>query len=176
LYDENYELMRNYFLRRLPGGEVNDAMADLFLVAWRRIDGAPPGRDGRLWLYGVARNVVHNTQRSVRRRTRLTGRLGGTRPPSMPGPETLVVQNVADAGFHDALAALRPDDQEILRLSIWEELTNAEIADVLGIDPHAVTMRLSRARNRLAAQLGIPRTTTRGKRTVPNASTEEVSS
>ena len=175
LYDENYEPMRNYFLRRLPVGEVNDAMADLFLVAWRRIDSVPASTEARLWLYGVARNVVHNTRRSARRRTRLVGRLGATRSPSTPDPETLVVQNVADVGLHDALAALRPDDREILRLSVWEELTNTEIADVLEIEPHAVTMRLSRARNRLAARLGIPKTRTRGRRTVPNESAEEVS-
>lgn len=176
LYDENYEPMRNYFLRRLPVGEVNDAMADLFLVAWRRIDTIPAGTESRLWLYGVARNVVRNMQRSLRRRTRLVGRIGTAVPPSMPDPETLIVQNSGDTDIHSALAALRHDDQEILRLSIWEELTNTEIAEMLGCEPHAVTMRLSRARNRLAAQLGIPKTRTRRTRPVPNASTEEVSS
>ena len=75
IYDENYAAMRNYLLRRLPVGEVNDAMAELFLVAWRRIDDAPEGDASRLWLYGVARNVARNTERSVRRRFRLDWKL-----------------------------------------------------------------------------------------------------
>ena len=67
----------------------------------------------------------------------------------------IVVRRSEDAEVLNALAALRPADQEILRLSIWEELANKEIATVLDIDAHAVTMRLSRARNRLADKLGI---------------------
>jgi DNA-directed RNA polymerase specialized sigma24 family protein len=35
----------------------------------------------------------------------------------------------------EALARLSPGDQEILRLKAWEELSSAEIGDVLGIRP-----------------------------------------
>ncbi len=66
-----------------------------------------------------------------------------------------VVRRSEDEEVLDALARLRPADREILRLSIWEELTNTEIAKVLEIEPHAVTMRLSRARDRLADRLGM---------------------
>ena len=77
-------------------------------------------------------------------------------------PETdtviVVVRRSEDSEVLEGLARLRPKDQEILRLSIWEELTNTEIAEVLGIDAHAATMRLSRARNRLAGRLGMDKT------------------
>jgi RNA polymerase sigma-70 factor (ECF subfamily) len=168
--------MRDYFLRRLPVGEVNDAMAELFLVAWRRIDVAPEGDESRLWLYGVARNVVRNTERSMRRRFRLDWKLLSRPSTTAPAPETLVVERSRDSEVVRALASLRPDDQEILRLSVWEELSNNEIADVLGIDPHAATMRLSRARNRLAGKLGLPGTQPSRRRPVPDPSTEEVNS
>jgi len=56
------------------------------------------------------------------------------------------------------LAELRPVDQEILRLSFWDELSNSEIAQILDIEPHAVTMRLSRARSRFAHRLGMETT------------------
>jgi RNA polymerase sigma-70 factor (ECF subfamily) len=149
--------MRNYCLRRLPASEVGDAVAEVFLVVWRRIGSAPEGDEARLWLYGIARNVVRNASRSLRRRARLNGRLRLNRGTHEPGPETLVIRRSEDAAVLRALAELRPADREILRLSIWEELSNTEIATVVGIEPHAATMRLSRARNRLAKRLHIPR-------------------
>jgi RNA polymerase sigma-70 factor (ECF subfamily) len=68
------------------------------------------------------------------------------------------VRSSEDSKVLEELARLSPADQEILRLSIWEELTSAEIAELLGIDAHAATMRLSRARNRLAGRLGMDKT------------------
>jgi RNA polymerase sigma-70 factor (ECF subfamily) len=141
--------------------EVNDAIAEVFLVVWRRIGDAPEGDDARLWLHGIARNVTRNAERSLRRQARLGSRLHLIRPQYGPDPEMQVIRRSEDNELLEALAKLRPADQEILRLSIWEELTNTEIAKILGIEPHTATMRLHRARNRLAEVLGIakePRT------------------
>ena len=158
LYDEHFVAIRDYCLRRLPVRDVNDAVAEVFLVVWRRIDDVPGGDDAALWLYGIARNVVRNIDRSERRRARLHRRLlpfGAT--PEIDA-ETVVVRSSEDSEVLEELARLRPADQEILRLSIWEELTNTEIAELLGIDAHAASMRLSRARNRLARRLGMDKT------------------
>ena len=155
LYDESFAQIRTYCLRRLPPSEVNDAVADVFLVAWRRIDKAPDGDDARLWLYGIARNVVRNVDRSIRRRSRLRGRLGGLAANADPTPEAVVVRRAEDEEVLRKLEDLRPIDREVLRLSVWEQLGNNEIATVLDIDPHAVTMRLRRARRRMARGLGI---------------------
>ena len=161
LYDEHFVAIRSYCLRRLPVAEVNDAVAEVFLVVWRRIDDVPDGDDAPLWLYGIARNVVRNADRSTRRRARLQVRLRPFGQPTAVDPETVVVRRSEDSEVLKELAKLRPVDQEILRLSIWEDLTNAEIAEVLAIDAHAVTMRLSRARNRLAGRLGMEKTSKR---------------
>jgi len=56
------------------------------------------------------------------------------------------------------IACLRSDEQELLRLWAWEDLTPAEIAVVLGITPNAVSIRLHRARGRLADVLADDRT------------------
>jgi RNA polymerase sigma-70 factor (ECF subfamily) len=48
-----------------------------------------------------------------------------------------------------ALAALRPNDREILLLSLWEELSIAQIASVMGLQPANVSVRLHRAKARL---------------------------
>jgi RNA polymerase sigma-70 factor (ECF subfamily) len=49
-----------------------------------------------------------------------------------------------------ALAALKSMDQEILRLSAWEELSQAEIAVALGITVGAVRQRFYAAKKKLA--------------------------
>ena len=63
-----------------------------------------------------------------------------------------------DAGERDgqleaAMATLRPQDAELLRLWAWEQLTPTEIATVLEITSNAASIRLHRARERLRVAL-----------------------
>lgn len=55
LYEEYYDAMRDYCLRRLPSDDTNDALAEIFMVVWRRLNSVPDGDQARLWLFGVAR-------------------------------------------------------------------------------------------------------------------------
>lgn len=153
LYDTHRAAIQRYCFRRLPASDANDAVAEVFLVAWRRMSDAPMG-DGELpWLYGIGRNVVANARRSARRSTRLGVRLAGVSPPSDPGPEVLVVRNTLEREALEALARLRPGDQEIIRLRTWEELPNEQIASILGLSVRAVESRLTRARRKLERML-----------------------
>jgi RNA polymerase sigma-70 factor (ECF subfamily) len=54
---------------------------------------------------------------------------------------------------HEALARLSPADQEVLRLTAWEELGVDEVAVALGCGSRAAAMRLHRARRRLRAEI-----------------------
>ncbi len=138
-----------YALRRTDPQTAEDVLAETLLVVWRRIDDVPTG--GELpWCYAVARNHLANAARSARRRDNLVARIIRLDPPSAAeaAPE------LPDPQLHEALATLRPEDQELLRLSAWEGLTPAEIAAVLGTSANAVSIRLHRARQKLAAVLG----------------------
>ncbi|RPH35500.1 MAG: sigma-70 family RNA polymerase sigma factor, partial [Chloroflexi bacterium] len=53
----------------------------------------------------------------------------------------------------EALSRLSASDQELLRLVAWEELSHAEIAEVMGISVNAVAIRLHRARARFERAL-----------------------
>lgn len=151
LFEENYALMRDYCLRRLSTDDTNDALADIFLVAWRKFASIPAGDDARLWLYGVARNVVANQQRSGARRSRLQSRLKQLADRTLePGTETQVIRRSQDEELLRAVGRMNPEEQELLRLKMWEELGHAEIGIVFGISAHAVDMRLSRATKKLA--------------------------
>ncbi len=56
----------------------------------------------------------------------------------------------------EAISKLRPADQEVLRLTLWEESSPTEIAVVLGISRTAVDQRYARAKRRLAKVLSSP--------------------
>lgn len=151
LYGEHGRAVLAFALRRTSDAQdAADVVAEVFLVAWRRLDDGPSGNGGRLWLYGVARLALSNQQRSERRRERLAERLRRELPAAVqsmppPAPEMMAVRA--------ALGRLGSEDQEILRLAGWEELTPGELATVLGISPVAARSRLHRARRRLRAAL-----------------------
>jgi DNA-directed RNA polymerase specialized sigma24 family protein len=42
---------------------VQDAFADVFLTAWRRLDDVPEGDAARVWLYATARRVIADQRR-----------------------------------------------------------------------------------------------------------------
>jgi RNA polymerase sigma factor (sigma-70 family) len=127
--------------------DAADVVADTFLVAWRRLDVLPPGEEARLWLYGVARQVVANVRRGQRRRARLGERLAAALGEHVVADPADAVGTVS--AVRAALAGLPPDDRELLQLTVWEELTSAEVAAVLGIPPGTVRSRLHTLRRRL---------------------------
>lgn len=146
-----------YCRRRAEGPDALEVADETFLVAWRRWDEIP-GRGerhrARAWLYGVAYRLLGNQRRGQRRRRALTTRIAGRRPTRRDHPpETAVLRTEEHREVLSALATLPDRDQEVLRLSAWEELSHPEIATVLGITTDAVAQRAHRARRRLALAL-----------------------
>ena len=154
IYGEHFGAVQSYCLRRLPVADANDAVSEVFFVAWRKIESVPMGEETLPWLYGVARNAVRNSGRSVRRIARLTARLGAVRDVPVAGPETQVVRRSESRRVLNALNGLRPAEREVLRLRAWEGLSASQIADVLGLSLHAAEKRLARAMKRLEAAFG----------------------
>lgn len=153
LFETYFEDLRAYCLRRLAPADANDAVAEVFMIAWRRRDDIPEGEGARMWLYGVARNVVGHARRSAARRVRLHTRLAGLGNEDPVSPEVQVVQRSEDVEVLEALSRLRDHDQEVLRLRVWEELTAPQIAQVLSISTAAAEKRIGRAFRRLERAL-----------------------
>jgi len=128
--------------------DAQDAAADVFLTAWRRLDELPEGDGARVWLYATARRVLANQRRSRKRREALEERLAaaeGSRPhgATAADPEESLV--------HEALRRLAAVDREVLLLSEWEGLSPAQIAAVMGCARVTARGRLHRARRRFRA-------------------------
>jgi RNA polymerase sigma-70 factor, ECF subfamily len=152
LYRAHYDAVLRYALRRTDGETARDVVADTFLIAWRRLNAVPadPGQVAP-WLYGVARRVLANAERSKRRAERATARLGQER--TGDGPPDLAVAVTERAQLGRALATLKSADQEALRLVGWEELDLAEAALAMRCSRATMAVRLHRARQRLERAL-----------------------
>jgi RNA polymerase sigma-70 factor, ECF subfamily len=143
LWNSNAPAVIAYVRRRAPADAVDDAVADTFLVAWRRLERVP---DNALpWLYGVARRTLANQRRAQNRRGALVERLAFELPASKP--------DSPDSRVFEALAMLSEGERELVMLIAWEGLTPGEAAVALGSSAVATRVRLHRARTRLAAAL-----------------------
>lgn len=156
IFSANFDAIQAYCLRRLPGDEAADATSEVFLVAWRRIEDLPPDEDARLWLFGVARNVVRNSGRSSRRRLRAHARISGLAVGHPSDPETQLLAADEHRAIMSAFHRLNQADQEILQLRLWEELSVSETAIVLQCSEKAASKRYQRAVARLGRAAGSP--------------------
>jgi GDPmannose 4,6-dehydratase len=134
-----------YVRRRVGEADVGDIVAQVFSVAWRHFATVPAAPGDRLWLFGVARRMVADHRRTTLRRLRLFQRLAGAASGTPVPPERF---GLVEARVKAALKELRPAEREVLRLVVWEELSHAGSASLLGCTPNAVELRYRRARAR----------------------------
>jgi RNA polymerase sigma factor (sigma-70 family) len=143
LFREQVEGIASYCRwRSRSRGDAEDAVAEVFLIAWRRLDDVPAGDAARPWLYATARHVMANQARASTRRSRLTERLSAQAAAAQAEEDPRISR------VHDALAALEPRDREVLLLAEWEGLSPAEIGRAMHHPPVTVRVRLHRARRR----------------------------
>lgn len=155
LYADSVTALLGFSLRRCDSREdAADLVAEVFLVAWRRIEEIPDGEDARLWLFGVAHRLLANQQRALRRQRNLGARLARhLSEAGAPDPATVLDRHEAGQPVRDALATLAPQDGALLTLVVWEGLSPTEAARVLGLSAGTVRVRLYRARGRLRTAL-----------------------
>jgi RNA polymerase sigma-70 factor (ECF subfamily) len=153
LYRAHAGAVRTYARRRSDAQASDDVVADVFVIAWRRLAEIPD--DPLPWLLGVARRVLANRRRGVAREEALRGRMLSEQAIAAP---TEVTRREADAAVMSALRTLRERDREALLLVGWEGLEPARAARVLGVSANTFSARLYRARRRferaLAAESG----------------------
>jgi RNA polymerase sigma factor (sigma-70 family) len=153
IYDDHYEMVSGYVSRRIDNhSDVEEIVNSVFRVAWQRLDRVPHEPDTRRWLLWVARRTISNQLRGGQRRLRLIQRIATMRVGDV------VVAPLADAESDDlpvrrAFNRLRPSEQEVLRLVIWDGLSHGEAAYILRCSVNTFDVRFHRARVALRAAL-----------------------
>jgi RNA polymerase sigma-70 factor (ECF subfamily) len=150
LYEAQIDSVYAYFRRRIAAVNAQDATADTFVVVWRRWQDRPPDDELVPWIYGIARNILANHDRSNRRRSNLRRKLLGSPVSTVMEPADT---ELAHRSEHDevlrALAQLSPVERETLRLIEWDGLSREQVAAVFGVSRAAVDQRVSRAYKRM---------------------------
>ena len=128
--------------------EAYDLVQEVFIKAMREQRFFNEDFKIKAWLYRVTSNLCFNQLRNRKRR--------GAILDTMMKPEALVADQVETVFAAErkeevmgALAELSDDHRDILVLRYYDDLSYAEIADVLQVKLGTVMSRLSRARMRL---------------------------
>jgi RNA polymerase sigma-70 factor (ECF subfamily) len=148
------DLLRFFQRRAHDDAAAADLYGELLLLAVRKKHTLPIDPAAcRMFLFGMAKNVLRNHDRGHRRHLAATEKLAHhlaatTRPVS--------VEETVDAA-HDvraAIAKLPPRQREIVTLIHWDGFTQVEVAQILGIPAATVRSRYARACHHLARTLG----------------------
>lgn len=152
LFRSSAPAVRQHLRRHVEPDAVDDMLAEVFTVAWRRLECVP--EPPLPWLLVVAHHTVRHHWRSRRRAEALwfdAVRAGWHEPDPSPEAGVLVRE--------DALAALAQCsdvEREALLLVAWDGLSHTDAARVVGCSTRAFTVRLSRARARFDRALATP--------------------
>jgi len=148
LYRVAYSVLRN-------SADAEDAVQETFLRVLRHRDTLDEVRDQRVWLIRIVWNIVLDRKRRAKTRPETDDVSEMARILPCGG---LSAEQTASAAEHHAhvlacVDQLPAKEREVLQLSVFEELSSVEIAEVLGITESSVRSRLFRARNLMAGLL-----------------------
>lgn len=150
LYRRNYPQLFAYARRRLSSeAAADDAVSETMLRALDRIDGFTwQGGGIEAWLYGILRNVIHETHRREGR-SQPTSKMPDTAYLDDVDPARAVIENDRRAEMRAAFDRLSPEDRELLELRVVARLSANGVATATGSTAGAVRTAQSRALHRL---------------------------
>jgi RNA polymerase sigma-70 factor (ECF subfamily) len=149
--------VRTAYLVTRASQDAEDAAQEAFVKAYYALSRFRDGAPFRPWLLRIVTNEASNRVRSARRRERLALRVAERDRPSgdaAPSPEAAALEGERDRLLLDAVARLPRRDQQVIAYRYFLDLSEAEMAQALGVRPGTVKSRLSRAMGRLRRLLG----------------------
>jgi RNA polymerase sigma-70 factor (ECF subfamily) len=139
-------------LRRLgDSGRAEDVVQDTFASVWRSARTYRPERGlGAAWLYTVARNTIVDSART-------TPEPAVAEPPELPslelGPDALAEGAWTQWRVHQAIQQLPERQRQVIELLYWSDLSQSQVAAIVGAPLGTVKTRTRSALLRLAKLL-----------------------
>lgn len=156
IFERHFSAIHGYLRRRFDGQLADELAAQTFLVAFDgrgRFDRSR--EDCRPWLFGIATNLGNNHRRRELRELRAMAAVTPDPVTGIDGVEARIDAERLRGSLAQCLADLPAEEADVLRLLVWAELDQPEIAEALGIPLGTVKSRLSRARGRMQSALGL---------------------
>jgi RNA polymerase sigma-70 factor (ECF subfamily) len=135
--------------------DAEDATERIFLAALRALpEFRDQGSTFRAWLFRIAHNTIANAHRSrARGRTEpLSDDYERIAPNADPAGQVALADELRD--IRRAVGQMPDDRRQVILLRFVDDLSTAEIAEVLDRSPGAVRVLLHRALRDLAGRLG----------------------
>ena len=145
LYAEYSGMVRQLCLGYMQGrqSEADDISQEVFAQVWRHLGRFRQEASAKTWLYRITVNacLTYSRQRSRRREERLPSpeQLADTTPGQSIDDETPLTK------LYAAIGTLPEVDRLIYMLTL-EGQTNAQIANVTGLSPGALRVRIHRSK------------------------------
>ena len=128
-----------FFLRRTgDSGPAEELTQECFLAVFKAVGRYRPTASFRTFLYAIGLNLVRAHRRKTIFRAMFAGEAKAEAGADSHAELSLVVK--------DALAHLDRTDREMIMLRVYDDLSYAEIAELLGVPVGTVRSRLFRAR------------------------------
>ena len=148
--------LRTAYLIAGNAADAEEAAQDGFLKAHRALWRFRPGSPFKPWLLRIVANEARNRRRSAGRRAALALQAAGEAASgdAAPSPEATLLGAERREELLAALNLLSDADREAIACRYFLDLSEAETAAALGVRPGTVKSRISRALERLRAELG----------------------
>src|SRR6266403_5941645 len=143
LYEMYAPMIHGILLARVPRGEVDDLVQDIFLHALRKLHTLRDAAAFGPWIAMIARNRAMDFYRSSRETVEVTEQMAIARPPNRTAKEIL-----------DMICGLPDAYRERLVLRFVEGMTGPEIAARTGLTPASVRVNLHRGTKLLREEIG----------------------
>ena len=151
VYREFSARIRRYLARLAGDHQAEDLTQEVFVRVSRSLGGFRGDSKLSTWIYRIATNVALDRLRAAKDDRPLEDEAAIADPEATV--EQALIRDEMRECIRDFVGALPADSRAVLALSELEELTDREIAEVLGIGVEAMKMRLHRARARLRASM-----------------------
>lgn len=150
LYERYARMVHGVLLAKVPAGEVDDLVQDVFIMAMRRLSTLRETGSFGAWLAAIARNLANDYHRRLLPVDRLAD---DTSDKDIGYASTSKDQERAAATILDAVRSLPAAYRETLILRLAEGMTGPEIAARTGMTHGSVRVNLHRGMQQLRAKL-----------------------
>lgn len=131
VYESSFDALYRYIFSRIGNhDDTNDIVSDAFLRVFHRYQHVTSSEQLRRLLFVTARNLVIDRSRHIQT---------VTLPMDCPSGEG---QDAVAETVQDALAALEPDERDLIALKYFSRLTFHEMSEIMGISERMVQSRL----------------------------------
>ena len=145
LYDDHVDAVHRYLTRRLGVEHAIPLVGETFVIA---VSGeGPPNNTAemeRSWLLGIATGLLHRHDDVEEERLAAWAADGTARDAADPLLETVAADS--ETAVMRAAATLRPDDRDLLFLTLWEGYQTQTAAPDVGLTTGATSSALKRVR------------------------------